>query len=548
MNPSLFILAFLLPCAVDLHAQQNNLGQPLDARVIAVDQTRIEIDRGLADGLRQGDRVRFLPPTGSPVEGSVFELTERTSAVLLQEVSNTVDVGTRAEAFPSALAQGSQKTTSGGVEHPPWENEIEQWPAGKHLLAPMSGLLPEERKMTLSGRLYAASDLVNDSERNNSSSWSRLGADVHMNNLLGFGGDFHVDVEYNQSQFKPDAGASETNSQLRIDRVSYARGGDRHRALQWQVGRFLQTGFPEFGVIDGAEANYRLKGGQRIGASYGFLPILYGDFGTTQDSQFALHYRAQNESGMSSFGAGLQKTWHDSAADRDLLVLKANTRSSNGMYFYANAWFDLYDGSDNFKKGSELTRATASGGYRSREGNGWSANATLFRFPQLLQTQVFSADPGGLVYTDNETRRLSLDLHRSFHKNLRGSARISYWGDQDDSGFGGELRCSLRDLLTDGSQLGGSLFMDQGRYTDSTGIRLDAGFPTPGGRLRFFWETGNYQNNSFSVPNADLLQHRLRGSWDISLSQSWSLSLYLEQRAGDSQDSQSAGFYLQKVL
>ncbi|MFK5954835.1 MAG: hypothetical protein QM477_00140 [Planctomycetota bacterium] len=548
MNPSLYLLALLFPCATELPAQQSNQGQPLDARVIAVDQTRVEIDRGLADGLRQGDRVRFLPPTGAVIEGSVFELTDRTSAIFLKEVSGSIDVGTRAEAFPSVLKSGQQKTAESGVEHPPWENEINQWPAGKHLLAPMSGLKPEERAMTISGRLYAASDLVNDGERNNSSSWSRLGADVHLGNLLGYGGDFHIDVEYNQSQFKPSGGASQTDSQLRIDRISYARGGDRHRALQWQIGRFLQSGFPEFGVIDGAEANYRFQGGQRMGASYGFLPILYGNFGTTQDSQFALHYQAQNESGSASFGAGIQKTWHDSAADRDLLVLKANTRSTNGMYFYANAWFDLYDGTDNFKNGSELTRATASGGYRSREGNGWSANATLFRFPQLLQTQVFSVDPGALIYTQNETRRLSVDLFRSFQKNLRGSARISYWGDQDDSGMGGELRCSVRDLLMDGSQLGGSLFLDQGRFTDSTGIRLNAGFPTPGGRLRLLWETGDYQNNSFSTPNADLLQHRLRGSWDVSLSDSWSLSLYLEQRAGDQQDSQAAGFYLQKVL
>lgn len=545
----LLSILFLMTTWTSLQAQEGSPAQPLDARAIGVESLRIEIDRGLIDGLRQGDRVRFLPPEGAPIEGSVTALTDRTATVTLSATNERIDVGTRAEAYPSVQAGSPEVSGPGsGVEHPPWETEIIEWPEDKPLLAPIEGLKPEERAWNLSGRLYAASDLVRDGERDESSSWTRMGTDLRIENLLGFGGSLRLDVEWNQSQYKPSVGASETESNLRIDRLAYAHGGDRHRPLRWQVGRFLQHGFPEFGVIDGAEAGYRMKNGHTFGASFGYLPILYGDGGTGDDSQFAFHYQAFRDEGRTSFGAGMQKTWHDSEADRDLIVLKASTRTADGLFLRGDAWLDLYGSEDSFKDGTELTRAIASGGYRSRAGNGWSANATLFRFPQLEQTQIFTADPAGLIFSNREIRRLSLDIYRRFGANFRGSARLSHWSDEDDSGAGGELRCSVDDLLLEGSNFGGALFMDQGRYTDATGIRLDAGFRTPGGRLRLYWETADYENTSFSTADSDLMQHRLRGSWDVSLSQAWSLSVYLEQRSGDDQDSQAAGFYLQKVL
>lgn len=540
------LLLFLTPSLASAQGPQS--GVPLDARVVGVEGTRIEIDRGLLDGLRQGDRVRFLPPTGGPVDGYVQELTDRTASVHLDSLDERIDVGTRAEAYPSASAGTGTRGPGAEVEHPPWQNEIVEWPEDKPLLAPIQGLKPEERDWQIHGRFFASADMVKDGERDDSSGWMRAGTDLYLENMFGLGGSLRLDVEWRQSQYKPDGGPSETDGQIRIDRLAYRYGGDRHRPLYWQVGRFLQDGFPEFGVLDGAEAGYRFKNGHRIGGSFGYLPILYGDGETGDDSQFALHYRLFSGDNRSSFGAGLQKTWHESEADRDLIVLKANTRTEGGLYLRGDVWLDLYGGDDTFKDGTELTRALASGGYRSRAGNGWSATATLFRFPQLLSTQVFTADTAGLLFTDREIRRMSLDIFRNFTADLRGSARVSHWSDQEDSGIGGELRCTLTDLLLDGSDFGGTLFADQGRYTDSSGIRLNAGFRTPGGRLRFLWETADYQNNSFTTADSDLLQHRLRGSWDTSLAETWSLSLYLEQRSGDSQDSQAAGFYLQKTL
>jgi len=546
----LLLSALALPSLA--HAQVAS--QPLEARVIALDQNQIEIDRGLADGLRQGDRVRFLPPQGTFIEGKISILSDRTATVVLTAVSGTIEIGTRAEAYPSAKPGNPQQGATGqnGEEHPPWEQGDVAWPEGKPLLAPIERLGPEDRAVMWSGRLYMASDLVKDSERDSDSMWSRLGADLRAENLFGMGGTLRMDVEVNQSSFSTAGSASFSDSQLRVDRFAYARGGDRKRPLRWQLGRFLQEGLPEFGVIDGGEASYRLANGHQLGASFGYLPILYGSGSTGDDSQAAFFYRAQSPDGRSSFGAGAQKSWHKSETDRDLLVVKGSTRSENGMFFRADAWIDIYDGQDNFKSGSELTRIVASAGYRDRGGNGWSINASQFKFPQLLQQQVFSPDAAGLIF-ERETRRASVDVYRKLSGSMRGRARLSYWGDQDDSGLGGELRWSMRDLLAQGSDFGSAIFFDQGRYTDALGLRLDAGFLTSGGsNLRLFWETASYTNNGFSSittgGSADLLQHRLRGSWDVMLAHGWSLSLYLEQRAGDDQDSQAAGFYLQKML
>ncbi len=525
-------------------------GQPLDSRVLAVQQNRIEIDRGLADGLRQGDRVRFLPPSGAPVEGHVSALTDRTATVTLGRVDTHIEVGTRAEAYPSAKP-GSPKPSAQqntGVEHPPWEQGEVQWPDDKPLLAPIASLDNSDRAVMLSGRIYMATDLNNDNENNASSTWSRVGADVFVENLFRLGGTLHADVEYNQSDFTPANGTSNTDSQLRIDRLAYAYGGDRHHPLRLQIGRFLQEGFPEFGVIDGGEASYRLPNGHQFGASLGNLPILYGNSTAPTDSQIAAHYLAKSLDGMSSLGAGIQKTQSGSSSDRNLLVVKGGTRNADGFYVRADAWVDMYDSQDNFKSGTELTRVIASAGFRDRGGNGWALQATQFQFPQLLEQQVFTPDPAGLIYSNREIRRGSLNVYRSFGSSSRGSARVSYWGDQDDSGLGAELRWSVRNLIANGSNVGTALFLDQGQFTDAAGLRLDTSLPTPGGQLRFFWETANYTNNSFSNSSSDLLQHRLRGSWDVAFSHGWSLSLYLEQRAGDNQDSQSAGFYLQKIL
>ena len=229
-----------------------------------------------------------------------------------------------------------------------------------------------------------------------------------------------------------------------------------------------------------------------------------------------------------------------------MVILEGSTRADNGFFLHASAWVDLYDANDPSRDGTELSRVTASGSYRDDIGNGWLISLNQFRFPELLQQQVF--DPLALVYTDKEVRRGDVSLFRKFGADYTGTARVHFWNDEDDSGGGGELRVDARDLWVDRSRIGAAIYANQGQFSDSAGIRLDGSLNINPGHLRLTWNSANYSNVGFTTDQSDLLQHRTRLSFDTTIGEGLSLSLYGELRAGDEQDSRSAGFYLQKSL
>lgn len=544
----IYLFSLLLFAAPAVAAQSGN--QLVEGRVIAVIGDSIEIDRGLVDGLRQGDTVTIYVPSGNPMTGQVTSLAQRSATVTAAGSSGQVDVGVRVEIrVPSGRTSTDQDNQAGQkVEHPPWENSIDNWPTDKPLLAPVSGLTAADRPTTVSGRMYAFSDMVWDNERSNSSVFSRAGLDLRVGNAFGYGGRMRFDIEGNQFDFSSDDGLSDdSGGDVRLDRLSYAIGGDRYRPVRVEAGRFLQHEFPQFGVLDGAEVSMRLSNGHRFGSSLGYMPILYGsNAGTGDDLQSAFYYRAVSKDEKSNLGAGFQKSWHNGEADRDLLVLEGSTRSENGFYFHSSAWIDFYDANDPARDGTELSRVVASGSYRSKSGDGWLLSLSQFRFPDLLQQQVF--DPNALVYTDKEVRRADVTAFHKFNKTSTGTARAHFWNDEDNSGGGGELRWDLRDLWIERSRVGAAVYMSKGQFSDVVGLRLNGGLNTSYGYLRLMWNTASYANAAFTNDNSDLMQHRARLSYDTSFSRTWSLSLYGELRSGDEQDSRSAGFYLQKSL
>jgi hypothetical protein len=545
----LTLLLCLMPLSASAFAAQSG-NQLVEGRVLAVIGDSFEIDRGLLDGLRQGDSITIYVPSGNPITARLTSVAQRSATIIASGSSGKIDVGVRVEIrVPTGRNTSDQGDRQGqAVEHPPWENAIDNWPSDKPLLAPATGLTAADRPVSISGRMYAFSDMIWDDERSTSSVFSRAGLDMRIGNALGFGGQFRFDVEGNQFDFSTDDGlGDDSGSDFRLDRLSYAIGGDRYRPVRVEAGRFLQREFPQFGVLDGAEVSLRLGNGHRLGSSIGYIPLLYGNnAGTGEDLQTAFYYRAVSNDEKSNLGAGYQKSWHNGDADRDLIVVEGSTRLDGGFFFHSSAWIDLYDANDLARDGTELTRVVASGSYRSKDGNGWMASLSQFRFPDLQQQQVF--DPTALVYTDKEVRRGDVTVFRKFTKSSTGTARAHFWNDEDNSGGGGELRWDVRDLWIDRSRLGAAVFLSKGQFSDVLGLRLNSGLNTGFGHLRLSWNTSSYANVEFSNGNSDLLQHRARLSLDTNLSADWSLSLYGELRAGDEQDSRSAGFYLQKSL
>ncbi len=531
-------------------ARQGEATQLLEGRVIVVGAGVVEIDRGRADGLREGDVVSFLPPGGPELRGQVGALAARTATVRVDDPQQQLDAGTRWECrIPVDRGAGAAPAAPGATpEHPPWEQPGQPWPADRPLLAPVTTLAPADRAPRFRGRVFTAADALRDAQRDSSSLYLRFGADLAAENLLGYGEEWHADGEWvhrtDSVQGRPDA----TDSAFRLDRLSVAHGGDRAHPLRWEAGRFLQEEFPEFGVLDGVEIGMRLPNGDRAGASAGWMPRLYGDYGTGDDLQTALFYRslggADDER---SLGAGFQKTWHDGASDRDLLLLQAALQPRSGFYAYATAWVDLYGAADALKtSGTELTRLIALVGSRSASGDGWSLAGTMFRYPQLLQ-QTPSTVLAPTI-TDGSLRRLDLSAYRGLTTRTRGTVRVNAWSDELNSGGGGELRWEIRDLGGPGGRAGAAVFANQGSFSDVYGLRLDAALASAFGTWSLLWESSQNSLSGVSGPQGQLLLHRARAGWDLWWRGAWSVSLSAEKDFGDEQDTQSYSLYLQRSL
>lgn len=529
-------------------AQQGEGLQVLEGRVLAAGAGAVEIDRGRSDGLREGDVISLLPPGTSALRGEVSALAARSATVRVDDPQGLLEPGTRWQCKIPAARLSETPTSDAGVksEHPPWEQPGLPWPEDRPLLAPVATLEAADRAARFSGRVFSAADSIHDAERDASSLYLRFGADLEAANLLGLGEEWQLDGEWihrtDSVRGEPDA----TESAFRLDRFALARGGDRAHPVRWEAGRFLQEEFPEFGVLDGVEVGYRLPNGHRAGMSAGWLPQLYGDYGTGDDLQTSLFYRAVGgEKFESSLGAGFQKTWHDGVSDRDLLLVQASLQPRVGFYAYATAWVDLYGSADTQKSSStELTRLVSLIGSRDARGDGWSLAGTMFRYPQTLQaTPAPTLDE---TVADGSLLRLDLSGYHSLTSRTRGTARVNAWSDEDNSGGGGEMRWEIRDLGGPGSRAGASVFANQGSYSDVYGLRVDTAWSSDIGSWNLMWESSQNQLDGVSGAQGQLLQHRARAGWDMSFRAGWSFSLYAEQALGDAQDAQSWSIYLQK--
>jgi len=530
--------------------QQEEGLQVLEGRVLAAAAGAVEIDRGRADGLREGDVVSFMPPGEAELRGEIAVLAARSATVRVSDPDSLIEPGTRWLCrIPSArLADAPPPAPGGAAEHPPREQPGLPWPEDRPLLAPVATLEAADRAPRFRGRLFSAADSIRDRERDTSSLYLRFGADLEASNLLGFGEEWSFDGEYVDRTDSAAGEPDETQSDFRLDRLALAAGGDRAHPMRWSAGRFLQEEFPEFGVIDGVEVGWRLPNGHRAGASAGWLPQLFGEYGTGSDMQSSVFYRAiGGEDHERSLGAGFQKTWHEGEGDRDLLLVQASSQPRTGLYAYATAWVDLYGSADALKSaGAELTRLIAMVGSRDQRGDGWSLSGTMFRYPEVEQEQP--APVLDETVSNGSLMRLDLSGYRGLTERTRGTARINVWNDEDGSGGGGELRWDVRDLAGAGSRAGAALFANQGSTSDVYGLRADAAWSSDLGRWSLMWESAQNTLSGVEGAQGDLLQHRARAGWDLSLRGGWSFSLYGEQAMGDEQDAQTWSLYLQKYL
>jgi hypothetical protein len=560
MLRTLLLVLVLLVLAGALRAQD----EPYDEVELRVTNSRpgiAIIDRGSTDGLAVRDRIVFHPRGGGAKQGTVTRVEERNAVVELAERALELAPGTKGtvriprsrgvapvadEPTPTATSEPQAQETQPPQQHPEWRNRDQDWKRGDPLLAKVTPLRPEQRPATITGRFYSIGDAIHSSEDHRSDLFVRAGADVEYDNLFGGGETLHLDGELNYRQTEVPDDEDEVARRLRIDRASYAIGGTRFRPTRFEVGRFLQNGMPEFGVVDGAEWNRRSSGGDRYGVSAGFMPEPDEDYHTGDDFQLAGFYRwVSDETEQLAFSSGFQKSFHHGAADRDLFVLDVDYLPDEGWTFFGTAWLDWYtDGDDAKGPGLSPTQVIADLGRRYDDGSAIDFVYTHLEFPEMDRNEFRPVTLQQLE--DDHAERLALRGNAPVAQRAGMFGEIAGWLDEDDAGGDGELGFSFDDWLVQRSSTDFAVFGVRGSSVTSVGARASFDTYGPGGGWRFDYELANNRSQGFTDDNDDLIQHRARVTRDVESSTGWSFSAYFELGLWDAENSLAGGFYLQK--
>ena len=539
--------------------------ESVSLRVTSSDPSLIVVDRGEADGLEIGDPVRIFLRRGGVQEATVVSVQLRSAVIEMLETSIVPEPGTRGEVeIPRSRFGEPQDTETPPVgtepEDPPPTEEAESetpqagaepegdgWQPGMPLLAQVNAVRPARRKAFVTGRLYTTTDYIRSGQDNRTDFWARSGLGLTYENPFGRGGRLNLDGEINhRSVLKPRQDYVEDHTRLRLDRLSYAWGGTRFQRDRWEVGRFLQSGMPEFGVLDGLEWQRRDANGHRYGGSVGYLPEPDGEQQTGHDLQFAGWYRwVSDDSERFTMTGGYQKTLHDMTSDRDLFVFKMQAVPWKDWSFRGSAWIDYYDSRDVIKSsGLDLTRTLLSLSRRLKDGRGLDLRLSHYRFPET-QRQVGNG-PILAELKNDRAERFSVRNWRTSRRGTTTHVEAGLWSDENDSGGDLEFGFQLRDLLLNDSRTGVVLFGSRGRFDSVGGLRVVLGRELRRGRWDVLYELAHHHQDGFTDDRDDLLQNRLRGSRLFPLRGGWTLSPYAELDYWDQELAWSLGFWLQR--
>ncbi|MHC4378675.1 MAG: hypothetical protein ACYS26_18905, partial [Planctomycetota bacterium] len=240
----------------------------------------VVVDRGASDGLQAEATVTFTPRGGAPVAGRVLSVDPRTAVVELTG-ANDLPSGTRGETWvqPSeappapepaapvateeqqsdevseAEAEAEAEAETGGdgqlPAHPGWTKD--EWTPDQPLLTQMAEVRPEDRPWSMRGSLSFLSQRIYTNEDDREDAFDAIGLNVIADNPFGWGGRMQFDGAWTDRETITPDDQGEEDTLVRLDRLSYATGGTRFDQDRLEFGRFLQSGMPEFGLLDGIE-------------------------------------------------------------------------------------------------------------------------------------------------------------------------------------------------------------------------------------------------------------------------------------------------------
>jgi hypothetical protein len=531
------------------------------------------IDHGTADGLAKGDRVVLRPRGSGQQAGVIARISERSAVVQLDDAAFVPQPGTRGDARvprsrfvtyaqpaapPPAAEQpkapapaappepAAQTQPPAPAEHPPWPNADEGWNQQQPLLAGVRPLRPSEREQRVSGSVFLAGDYLANTEGPMRNAFARAGGALLYENVFGGGGDLHLDGEVNYRMTDVADDDDEEFTRGILYRLSYSVGGNRFAPNRFEFGRFLQYEMPEFGLLDGMEWDRRLAGGDVVGASVGFLPVPDEHLSTGTDFAIAAWYRwVADESELFSVTGGVQKTFHDFDADRDLFVAKALYLPPDGWMFSGTVWVDWYGASDAAKgSGPEVTQAYVTTGRSWESGSALGATYTHFAFPELNRNEYTPVTQAELA--NAHTDRVSAFGRQAIGRKLSLFGLAGAWKDEDENGGDLEAGFAVDHFLFEGSRFETSGFGVLGDFTTTVGWRASMSVITPHTNWRVGYEFTQNTINGFQNDNNDIPQHAARASWEIHGDTGWSLSTILGLLFYDTETAVNAGVLLQR--
>lgn len=509
------------------------------------------VDRGKRDLVQVGDRVVLTLRNGQVVQAVVREVDERTSTIEPLGQGIAVPLGSKGRVLVPQERRAAQQPkpkpeepTAPPVDDAPpraQQQPEDDWRPGMPLLGNTRPLHAVDRSPAIHGRYYAVADVVS-TLGDLSHSFLRTGVDGTATNLFADGGTFNFHGEFGWLEET----SGNTGTDLRIFDLSYERGGNRFEPLHWQVGRFLVRDMPEFGLLDGGSVDYRREGGDRFGASLGYLPNLDEDLDTLANLQIAAWYTwISDVSERFTVTLGFQKTWRRLDADRDLIVVKSRYLPFGGWNTTAVVWLDLYDNRDVGKSAASATRANASLGREWQGSGGITLAYDHEEYPALLRPEL----PQTILPTtllDAHQDRLTGAAHWFLGGGGRVDARVTGWIDEERQGGSGDLGYSAEGWLQEGARTGLALYDVQGLTNTVVGVRAEHGKPLAGGRLDVLYELGFVHHEGFPADRNDLLQHRLAGLWSSDLGANWTGLVHTDATLYDQELSFSLGIYLQR--
>ena len=512
---------------------------------------RAGIDKGRVDGLRAGDEVLLRTRSGERLRARVLDVAQRGAIVEALDVGLVFEpgmggevsvplsrfevVGTELSPLPEGDAGAAPATETAPADDPAappppsYKNTDDEWRDGMPLLAGVRVPRPSERATRLNGRYWAAFDGIDSGESGRSDTFVRSGLDLVLENAFGRGERLHLDAEWNQRRTLRDDEDDLEKSEFRFERMSYAIGGTRFDRDRFEAGRFLQHGMPQFGVLDGVEWGRRERGANGFGVSLGFQPEPDPNYDSGHDFQIAGWYRwVSDPTELASAAVGYQKTWHNGAADRDLVVIDAHYLPADGWRFLGTAWIDIYTSGDEPKdSGPEVTQLIATA---SNDLDGAGSLSFVYShlayplldrnefFPPLLEEQL--ADEG--------IHRLRADLLLNLQTRLRLLSRFGLWADEDDEGADGELGFELDGLVGPQSRFRASAYGTDGEFTTSLGFRAALGMDFDPARVDVSYDAANQRQVGFSSDSDDFRYQRLRLSTGWRPRANLSLSAYVD--------------------